>query len=78
MKIYSIRDRHTGFMTPMADTNDNTAIRNFHYALQQNNTFHTSPGDFDLYCVGEFDPDTGELTGSLPRVVATGIEVIKL
>lgn len=35
------------------------------------------PEDFDLVCVGEFDQDVGELTGSSPRLVVSVAEILE-
>lgn len=60
--LYSIRDKLSGFSWPTVDTNDQTAIRNFTYAVNAgNNNMSFSPGDYDLYKVGFFDSERGIL-----------------
>lgn len=74
--IYVIRDVHTGFFSPTADVNDQTAIRNFEHAVSQGQSLmFTHPEDYSLYKIGEFDSDTGELSGILPEVKIHATEV---
>lgn len=60
--VYSMRDKHVGFLEPRLDVNDDSAVRNF--AITINNSPSESligfaPGDFDLYKFGEFDSVKG-------------------
>lgn len=58
--IYCIRDSKTGFLTPTADQNDQTAMRNFAHAAMQNNTlFYSHPQDYSLFRIGVFDSESG-------------------
>ena len=60
--MYSIRDIHTGFMTPMTDMNDNSAARNFAHVIRSSDgVMHTHPSDFDLFKIGSFDTENGQL-----------------
>lgn len=60
--MYSIRDIHTGFMSPMVDQNDNSAARNFaHAIIASDGVMHTHPSDFDLFKIGSFDSENGQL-----------------
>lgn len=72
--IYSMRDKHTGFVSPTFDLNDQTAARNFSMALTKSDgILGFAPSDFDLYCLGTWDTDTGLITpASLPQLVRTG------
>lgn len=58
--IYSIRDVKTSFLSPTVDYNDDSAIRNFYHACKNaNSLFFTSPEDYSLYKIGEFDSEVG-------------------
>lgn len=57
--VYSVRDVNVGFMNPMCDVNDNSAKRNFAYAINNTDLMSFSPADYDLFRVGSFDSDTG-------------------
>lgn len=74
-KIYSIRDCHTGFMQPTFDINDLSAARNYRHAARSQETLLSShPNDFQLYCIGEFNSETGEISPKLPVVVEVNNE----
>lgn len=75
--LYSIRDIHTGFMTPMIDQNDMAAKRNFAHAVMQSSSLMNShPGDYVLYRIGEFDTDAGKIVSCLPDQVCSATEVM--
>lgn len=60
LNVYCIRDVLVGFMSPTVDTNDDTAMRNFSLMVNNNpGVIGFRPADFDLYCVGVFDSDSG-------------------
>ena len=64
--LYSIRDIHTGYLSITTDINDNSALRNFEHALEQQNTlYYTHPSDYDLYRVGTYDTETGEIIAEM-------------
>ena len=74
--LYSYRDIKIGFMPPQADTSDQTAIRGFSYAVNtKEGLMNFSPKDFDLYKVGEFDTETGQITGMMPELIVSGTSV---
>lgn len=72
--IYSMRDKMTGFVSPTFDLNDQVAARNFSMALTKSEgILGFAPSDFDLYCLGSWDTDTGLITpAALPQLVKTG------
>lgn len=77
LPIYSIRDVHTGFMTPTVDQNDASAMRNFGHAVMQSQSLMNShPKDYSLYKVGEFDSDTGEISGHIPELVTDAFSLL--
>lgn len=64
-------------MPPQCDQNDQTAIRGFAYAINNNNVMNFSPKDYDLYKVGEFDVDKGVINAlKVPVLIASGVNVI--
>lgn len=70
--VYCIRDKKSGFIQPTVDQNDETAKRNFAFAVQRSDSiFLAFPDDYDLYKVGEFDSDSGEMVGCLPEFVCS-------
>lgn len=61
--LYAIRDVHTGFMSPVPETNDNVAIRNFsHAVMNDKSVMNSHPEHFSLYKIGEFESETGVIT----------------
>ena len=76
-KIYSIRDVHTGFMSPTLEQNDNVAMRNFAHACKNiGSVMNSSPADFSLMCIGEFDVETGSIISCLPVEICNGTSFV--
>lgn len=79
MNIYAIRDVHTGFMSPAIDQNDACSVRNFRHACQQHNSLmYSHTMDYDLYCIGEFESDTGVIIPCQPRIVVSGASLMEV
>lgn len=77
MEVYAIKDRLTGFLSPVIENNENVAIRMFTELVNDPNTnIHRTPRDYDLYHLGKFDTETGAISGSAPRLLVSGSEVI--
>lgn len=77
LPVYSIRDVHTGFMTPTVDQNDASAMRNFRHAVMQTSSLMNShPKDYSLYRIGDFETDSGEFTSMLPELITDAFSVI--
>lgn len=71
--IYAVRDVKAGFMTPTVDLSDNTAARNFSHAIKTSDSvFASFAKDFDLFRIGSYDTDTGEILPSKPEHVISG------
>lgn len=68
MALYIFRDRVSGkYSVPVCiDANDAALRRSLKKALEtptpQAQPWQVFPQDHELYCCGEFDPDTGRLT----------------
>lgn len=76
--MYSIRDAKVGFMTPTIDQNDASAARNFEHAVHNAASLMNShPGDYALYKIGEFDTESGAVTGCMPEHVIDAVGVVK-
>ena len=73
--MYSIRDCKVGFMPPTCDQSDQSAIRNFAYAINGEGIMNYSPKDFDLFKVGEFDAEKGTIKSCIPESICDGISV---
>lgn len=55
--IYDVKDQ--SFAMPMFVKNDEIAIRNVQAAAGQGSLLLMFPQDFELYCIGEYESDTG-------------------
>lgn len=68
--LYCIRDLKSVYLMPLTDHNDQTSIRNFTNAVNQpGSRFAQNPTDFALYKIGEFDCETGLVTGYSEHVL---------
>lgn len=74
--VYSVRDVLNGFGSPICDFNDKTAIRNFRSAFRNGSS--VDPRDYDLFRIGSFDTDSGELIPETSMVlVFRGVDCIR-
>ena len=69
--LYSIRDKYTGYMAPMTEDNDYTAMRNITHAMKSDVMcgLNAKPTDFSLYHVGMYDTETGEIQTIQNKIV---------
>lgn len=74
--IYCYRDVENGFTTLYVDTNDNSAMRGFAYAVNREGLMNFRPNDYALYRLGMFDSDTGEITVEKLQMLCSGGSVI--
>lgn len=71
--VYSMFDKVSGvFQTPVFEVSEATAARNFRFAVKRNEFIGFAAADFDLYKIGEFDSESGELTSVNPITVLSG------
>ena len=78
-RLYSIRDKKVGYMQPVIRQNDAVAIRDFLATVSlsdDTSMLSLCPSDFDLYFVGIFDDESGELEYTLPVYLATGEQAV--
>lgn len=75
MKLYSIFDRKALTYSPLLmEHTDGTMSRSLHQNLKgQQVPMALYPEDFEVYWVGEFDPQSGEIVGvgGHPRLVCS-------
>lgn len=72
-KIYSLYDEKAGaYANPFYMENDLTAVRAVSHAVNGGESnLSLSPSDFKLYCLGEFDDNSGGIdTDDVPRFVS--------
>lgn len=73
--IMTIKDRAVEAYQPIACTRaEGEAIRGFQDAINnpQNGILYNHPDDYDLYLLGTFDDETGEITAHAPQKLADG------
>ena len=77
-KIYTIKDTKIGHMAPFLMQNDAVAIRTFENMAKQTtpNAVNTYPEDKELWEIGEFEDQTGEIKSHEPRFVTKAIDYI--
>lgn len=76
--VYSMRDELTGYIQPTFEQSDAVAMRNFSFAINRPDTIiFANPKHFDLYRIGSFNTDTGEIISIAPELVCTGLSVIE-
>lgn len=76
--IYSVRDNKVGFGAPFVDMSNQTAIRGFAFAVnQKSEVMSFAPEDYDLYRVGSFDTEKGEVEHCMPEFLVSGVSMMK-
>ena len=79
MKLFSIKDsKSSAFQGVYVFVNAGVAVRSLQAAAKagQLGLLSEYPADFDLYCLGTFDEDTGALTSEI-SLVAHFAEVLE-
>lgn len=76
-QLYSIRDNLVAFDFPRVSVNEQAAIRDFAYGINNpDSPASFRPGDYDLYRIGYFDSDKGVIVPEdVPVLVVTGSSV---
>lgn len=73
--LYAMRDSATReFLSVTVDKNDDSAIRNFDYAVLNTPQLRFMPSDFALYKLGSYDSDSGKIESIPPEVIRLGTE----
>lgn len=77
--VYSVRDVKTGFGPLMVMDNDAVALRSFSISCQQTDSMmHWCAADYALYCLGDFDDESGALTcEAVPRLIAEAVSLLE-
>jgi len=64
MRVYTLYDRKVReYGNLVLGQNDQAILRALRDGIRPDSTMGKYPEDFDLVCVGEFDPETGALEG---------------
>lgn len=79
MPVLSVRDSLVGFGSPFTSVNKDVAIRGFTNSIIRawsDENDPVSPEDLSLFMVGEFDTDSGTISGCEPCVLARGTAIL--
>lgn len=77
ISVYAVRDSYLGFGMPVIRDNDSVASRAFEYDINRNDSpYTTRPETYQLYRIGDYDTDTGDLVGCSPILVASATDFI--
>ena len=72
--VFAIKDTLVGFMQPFIQLNKATAVREFKHIINGSSHVADNFENMELYSLGTFNQDTGELT-SCVSFVCKGVDV---
>ena len=77
MKIYAIKDCKIGFSNSIfLKTSDELALRDFTILVNQpGTTVQMFPADFELYCVGDYDQNSGVIISDI-RFISNALSLV--
>lgn len=71
-KIYSVRDKLSGYMNIFLERSDALAERGFSAVVNDSSSsIYCNPGDYDLYKLGSFNTDSGVIIADNPDFVCS-------
>lgn len=75
--IYCVRDNKVGYEPSLLlDMNDASILRGFGFQINNRNGIKSySPADYDLFKVGYFDTESGQLESIVPEFLTNGVNV---
>lgn len=70
MTFYAVKDAMTErFMNPALFEREDVAVRQFRSNINNIPLWRDNPQDFDLYSLGTFNDETGELTHEVHKII---------
>ena len=78
-QVYSIYDKAAqAYITPFFMHNKALAMRAFqdNVNAKDENNISKHPEQFSLFCLGEYNDSTGQITPKEPELVATALELV--
>ena len=73
--LYAMRDSATRqFLSITTDQTNDSAMRNFDFAICQTAQLRFRPSDFALYRIGTYDTESGQIETQQPECLRTGSE----
>lgn len=79
LKVFAVRDaKAEAFITPFFLPMPAMAARVFGQMVRDpNHQFNQAPQDYSLFCIGEWDMDTGELVPGVPEMIGHGLDYVE-
>lgn len=79
MMIYTVQDKKAeAFTTPFFNRNDAVAIRNLTTAVnQEGHAFSEHAEDYDLWVIGEFSIELGQVIAGPEKLIARAIDLVR-
>ena len=75
--VYAVRDLKVGFGVPLVKVSDEVAKRDFAQQFSvPGSVMEFSPQDFQLFKIGEYDPDTAKFDSILPEFIVDGMDMV--
>lgn len=76
--LYGVRDKVAGsFGAPFMAVNDDVARRQFAFAFKdERSVLSSSPGDYELHLIGQFDQENGEVIPLPDLIIARGDDYV--
>lgn len=76
--VYAVRDSFVGFGIPVIRDNDAVASRSFEFDCNRSDSPYTvKPECYQLFHIGDYDTDTGDIIGCSPRMVISAADFVK-
>lgn len=73
--LYAMRDSATRqFLSITTDQSNDSAMRNFDFAISQTAQLRFRPSDFALYRIGSYDTESGMIEAQQPECLRLGTE----
>lgn len=75
--IFALKDKKVGFMNPFVQLNDEVAERTVKVgAMSDDAMTHNCPEDFELWKLGTYNSETGEIYAE-PEFIKTVYEIVR-
>ena len=76
--MYAVRDSLIGFSMPVIRDNDAVASRAFEFDCNRDDSpYRSHPEHFQLYYIGDYDTDNGDIDPAVARLVCSASDFVK-
>lgn len=77
-KMYAVKDTKIGYQSPFLQVSEAVAKRSFKEAVNDTRSeMNRHPEDIELWKVGDYDDQTGKITGQEPKYIIGGKDVLQ-